>query len=446
MTAAKDEKNGSSKQMLRFQCHVIDCVMNLFVFFPSMLCYWRGVWDLYTYYFSSINPDEGVYNWFIAATGACFVLAYFVYPIVNRLIANLPVIIRAVLVRLTLYCGGILAMGYWRGVWGLLDHYIKQNWEGAAIGLAISYPTLVLLNASRSIIFPPFVACMDSRVDALIPGTRFQSRLRPGLKSLIKYSLDSLFTHFILLTLTILNWRSMLTLLYLIPFPEGLGDFICFGVGMFSVVIIFMLEIPFALMGRCLVSGTRWTSETILETQPSESVSAFGSRDRAIRRTSGPCEMVRNMFRFSAKRKALLKLRIYENLVFLLIFCCEAFLWLGAWNLNSTYIVPDKKVGGWINHAFGSFLLIILGLMTFGGYCGCGSDDSILGSLLEFTSQDSLYLYPNRYIRSIVEDAEETSDSSGGMTSSSSESPLSILAPPTPLSSGIDSNFFPGHV
>ena len=70
--------------MQRLQCHVIDYVMNLFVFFPSMLCYWRGIWDLYGYYFSMVDPDEGVYNWFIAGTGACFIGAYFVYPIVNR--------------------------------------------------------------------------------------------------------------------------------------------------------------------------------------------------------------------------------------------------------------------------------------------------------------------------------------------------------------------------
>ena len=69
-------------------------------------------------------------------------------------------------------------MAYWQGTWELLDFYLYQyGWKGGAIGLAISYPILVLTGTSRTIIFTPFVVDVDWSEDALDSSTVFESKV-----------------------------------------------------------------------------------------------------------------------------------------------------------------------------------------------------------------------------------------------------------------------------
>lgn len=58
--------------------HVIDSLLCLFVFFPSMLMYWRGIWDLYGVY---IYPhDELRCNWGVFALGSATLIGYYAHP------------------------------------------------------------------------------------------------------------------------------------------------------------------------------------------------------------------------------------------------------------------------------------------------------------------------------------------------------------------------------
>jgi len=68
-------------------------------------------------------------------------------------------------------------------------------------------------------------------------------------------------------------------------------------------------------------------------------------------------------------------LRVYDNAVCLLLFASEAFLWRGVWNLNSTFMISDLFLGGWINHAAGTVVLMMLQLFSYVGICGCARDD-----------------------------------------------------------------------
>ena len=68
-------------------------------------------------------------------------------------------------------------------------------------------------------------------------------------------------------------------------------------------------------------------------------------------------------------------LLVYDDLVCLMVFVCEAFLWRGVWNLNATFMFSDLFLGGWVNHAAGTVILMSLQLFSYVGICGCGRDD-----------------------------------------------------------------------
>ena len=68
---------------------------------------------------------------------------------------------------------------------------------------------------------------------------------------------------------------------------------------------------------------------------------------------------------------------IYDDAICLLLFVCEAFLWRGVWNLNATFMLSDLFVGGWVNHAVGTVLMMTLQVFSYVGVCGCARDDDV---------------------------------------------------------------------
>ena len=62
-----------------------------------------------------------------------------------------------------------------------------------------------------------------------------------------------------------------------------------------------------------------------------------------------------------------------------MLFACEAFLWRGVWNLNATFMFSDLFLGGWINHAVGTVVMMPLQLFSYVGVCGCARDDDTPG-------------------------------------------------------------------
>ena len=95
-------------------------------------------------------------------------------------------IIYIIMTRFYMYLFGVSAMAYWRGVWLLIDYYLRDvdRLVGCLSGLVLGYGMLVAFRCSRSLIFPPFVVVLDTRPDLLVPSTRFQTKVdaRGGLR------------------------------------------------------------------------------------------------------------------------------------------------------------------------------------------------------------------------------------------------------------------------
>jgi len=70
-------------------------------------------------------------------------------------------------------------------------------------------------------------------------------------------------------------------------------------------------------------------------------------------------------------------LLVFDDTVCLTLFVCEAFLWRGVWNLNATFMLSDLFLGGWVNHAAGTVVLMVLQLFSYVGICGCARDDDV---------------------------------------------------------------------
>jgi len=92
---------------------------------------------------------------------------------------NVHRIVYLLATRVYMYLFSVPAMAYWRGVWLLIDYYIRDVDPvlGSLAGLVAGYGLLVALRCSRSLIFPPFVVALDTRPDLLVPSTRFQTKV-----------------------------------------------------------------------------------------------------------------------------------------------------------------------------------------------------------------------------------------------------------------------------
>jgi len=168
--------------------HVADSILCLFVFFPSMLCYWRGMWDLYGVYL--YPDDELLCDWATFCLGCGALLGYFYQPTLGHLLRYVGFVdgrrnwkgcvMFVVLSRVALYLHAVTAMAHWRGVWHLANRYIDavvDRLTGAIVGLVVCYSALVVCRASHTVIFQPFIVINDMRADVLVPSTRLQTKV-----------------------------------------------------------------------------------------------------------------------------------------------------------------------------------------------------------------------------------------------------------------------------
>ena len=169
-------------------------------------------------------------------------------------------------------------------------------------------------------------------------------------RSIIKYTLDSLLTQYVIITATIVTWRSSLTLLDAFLFPNDwmLSNVSSFVIGLAGSILLFALETP---------------------------LNQLANHIQRIRRSYW------------------LRL-LYEDAIFLTVFAAESLMWRGGWNLNAMFIIADPMVGGWVNHAIGTVLLLSLQLFSFVGSCGCARDGHDIASETEVDS-----IYATKYLR-----------------------------------------------
>ena len=160
----------------------------------------------------------------------------------------------------------------------------------------------------------------------------------------LKYVLDSCFSHFFLLGLTVLSWQGMWNVLgsFIYPDDATFSDFFCLALGYALLFVLFLTE-------ELLAAATVWIS----------------------------------------KHGFYCKL-IWEDVVYTAVFICTGILWRGGWNLTATYVIPDIEVGGWVCFVLGSVLLISLQLLSFVCCHGIAMDG---------TEPGREAFYPTKYLR-----------------------------------------------
>ncbi len=150
----------------------LDSCFALFLAFVATCFYWRGSWDTISVY---VLPDsEPLNHWVRFAIGCCTALTYFSLPFVKEALHGTGKVTFLLGSRLFMIVHGIFYMFIWRGLWGLGDYYCGPDPKWAWVTLAVCYPLLLLLGASRQLMWPPYMAPNDERPDLLVAANRFQ--------------------------------------------------------------------------------------------------------------------------------------------------------------------------------------------------------------------------------------------------------------------------------
>jgi hypothetical protein len=149
-----------------------DTFLVCFLLFPTMVFYWRGIWDLVGVY---IFPDDELKRcWTIVGLGSATIFGYALHPVVDVALRRTSRRWRLVLTRVYMAVYAVLPMAYWRGVWTTADYYLLQyGWQAGLIEYVICEVVLITCRVRQTAIFPPLVVVMDTRKDVLRPATRF---------------------------------------------------------------------------------------------------------------------------------------------------------------------------------------------------------------------------------------------------------------------------------
>ena len=164
------------------------------------------------------------------------------------------------------------------------------------------------------------------------------------------YILDALFSHFILLTTTIVFWRSGWNLYGHFWFPDDAlkSDWTALIVGYGLCGFMFSLE-----------QGLRKLTRAI--------------QDRCEDKRGGD----------------VLRL-LWEDFIYIVVYACHIFLWRGGWNLNARFLYADPLWGGLVNHVVGTTLLMSLQMFSYA---------SAVGSAVDGSEPNGLAFWPTRYLR-----------------------------------------------
>ena len=158
--------------------HACDILCVTFVFFPLMVMYWRGIWDLWGVF---VYPND-VYKRTLTCVpiGSISVIFYIMAPAVEKSLKSYKKSSRKCyyfLVRLYLYTFSMFYMCYWRSVWETADLYMSpQTWQCGLI-YVICWAVLCSLGVMRTAIFPPFMVNLDTRDEVLTVCTRFSTKV-----------------------------------------------------------------------------------------------------------------------------------------------------------------------------------------------------------------------------------------------------------------------------
>lgn len=164
--------------------HIADIFLCCFVFFPFMVFYWRGIWDLWGVY---IFPDEHPkQEWTLfGITSSVTIISYFILPVLANKLDHMEKdtswlqhkVCIPFIKRLYMYTYGAFYMGYWRAIWTLCTFYVPPSFLGTTLNFVCPYMVLVMLRGLRCVILPPMRVALDTRKAFLRPSTRFNTKV-----------------------------------------------------------------------------------------------------------------------------------------------------------------------------------------------------------------------------------------------------------------------------
>ncbi len=152
--------------------YIGDALLCSFLFFPLMVSYWRGIWDLWGAYIIPDQPE--IQNWVLLGIGSATISGYFCHPLLAYVLRDSGKWAYIIASRLYMVVFASIQMAYWRAVWSLEDHYLLPlGWYVAPIQYVVCATVLLVCKCHRTVIFSPLVVPLDIRPDVLIPSTKF---------------------------------------------------------------------------------------------------------------------------------------------------------------------------------------------------------------------------------------------------------------------------------
>ena len=151
---------------------VTDGFLCLFVFFPLGIFHWRGTWGLQDVYFAP--GDEAKSGWISLAFGTvgCIIMPLLQPAIFQRIPAD-STKTYFIVSRLFMYVNSWFVMGYWRGVWDLVDYYLTTAWQNSVILYAFCQFVALVTCTARNNVGLPFSIALDTNQDILQPDRLF---------------------------------------------------------------------------------------------------------------------------------------------------------------------------------------------------------------------------------------------------------------------------------
>ena len=159
-----------------------DFLFSFFVVHPLNVFYWRGTWDLYDLYvFPGDSPKQQLRSFSICLLvgSTIYLLSMTVLPLMEQYAQpkgrwrHLDVVTR----RLFMYIFLFGVIGYWRGLWGLVDLCLGTGMRDAVIVYAIVPVTAWVVRGSRGTMSTPFGVQHDTCRDFYKGVPRFKSEV-----------------------------------------------------------------------------------------------------------------------------------------------------------------------------------------------------------------------------------------------------------------------------
>ena len=142
----------------------------LFVFFPLCIFHWRGTWHLQDVFIypSNYKLSSCISLGYGSILG---VLLTWLHPSLAAWLHCKHRVIYAIGIRIYLYINAWAILGFWRGLWNLVDVYLTEDWLNSVILYSIATVVSAAFRSTRTNAGIPLAVQVDSDSELLKPDT-----------------------------------------------------------------------------------------------------------------------------------------------------------------------------------------------------------------------------------------------------------------------------------